>query len=381
MSRPNKLSAASQGEQPATARYFWLDMDALMDGTFKTATLVITPEMLGVIAELDEFKGAWRALGTLAPERLSALRRVAFIESIGASTRIEGSTLSNREVEKFLYEAEMRSLTTHDQQEVAGYASIMETIFTSWLVLPLTENHVRQLHRTLLRHSTKDECRPGECNKMENHVEVFDTNGNSAAIVLQTASPFDTPPLMTELVEWTTEALSDRALHPLLVIAVFVVIFLDIQLFRDGNGHLSRALTTLLLLRAGYAYVPYSSIESVLEQSKEAYVLALRGTQQTTRSPTPDWEPWVMFFLCALQQQKRRLESRVERERKILGQLPELSLRIYELTKERGQVKVQDIVRATDAARGTVKDHLNRLLRDGYLTQHGKGKGTWYSLP
>jgi Fic family protein len=175
--------------------------------------------------------------------------------------------------------------------------------------------------------------------------------------------------------------LSNRTLHPLLVIAVLVVVFLEIHPFQDGNGRLSRALTTLLLLRAGYAYVPYSSLESVIEQSKDTYYLALRRTQKTTRSKKPDWQPWVMFFLRALQQQKRRLESRVEREKKILGQLPDLALRIYELTKERGQVKVEDIIRATGAARGTLKDHLKHLVKGGYLVQHGKGKGTWYSLP
>jgi Fic family protein len=332
-----------------------------MAGTLTTTTLLITPEMLGIIAELDEFKGAWRALGTLAPERLLALRRVAAIESIGASTRLEGSKLSDRDVETILSQLATRSFDTHDEQAVAGYASVMETIFASWLVLHLTADHVRQLHGNLSHHSTRDECHRSEYKKTENHV--------------------DTPRLMTELVDWTTEALLDRTLHPLLVTAVFIVVFLDIHPFQDGNGHLSRALTTLLLLRGGYAYVPYSSLDSVIEQRKDAYYLALRRTQQTRRSNTPDWEPWVMFFLRALQQQKRRLETKVERERKILGELPELSLRIYELTKERGQVKVQDILRATDAARGTVKDHLNHLIRDGYLVRHGNGKGAWYSLP
>src|SRR5665213_268849 len=347
----------------------------------QAATLQITPQILGLIAELDEFKGAWRAMGTLAPERLSALRRVAAIESIGSSTRIEGSKLSDRDVENILSNIEIRSFDTRDEQEVAGYASVMETIFASWSVLPLTENHVRQLHRDLLRHSTKDERHRGEYKKLDNHVEAFDANGKSVGVVFQTASPFDTPRLMAELIEWTTEALSNRALHPLLVIAIFVVVVLEIHPFQDGNGRLSRALTTLLLLRAGYAYVPYSSLESVIEQSKDSYYLALRRTQKTTRSTTPDWQPWIVFFLRALLQHKRRLESKVEREKKILGQLPELSLRIYELTKERGQVKVEDIIRATDAARGTVKDHLNHLMKDGYLVQHGKGKGTWYALP
>ena len=352
-----------------------------MADTLNTKTVVIEPEMLDIIAELDEFKGAWRALSTLAPERLSALRRVATIESIGSSTRIEGGKLSDQDVEKMLSNVEIRSLETRDEQEVAGYASVMETIFASWSVLPLTENHVRQLHRDLLRYSTKDERHRGDYKNLDNHVEAFDANGKSVGVVFQTASPFDTPRLMAELIEWTTGALSNRTLHPLLVIAVFVVVFLEIHPFQDGNGRLSRALTTLLLLRAGYAYVPYSSLESIIEQNKESYFLALHRTQKTTRSKKPDWQPWIMFLLRALQQHKSGLEFKVEREKKILGQLPELSLRIYELTKERGQVKVEDIIRATGAARGTVKDHLNHLIKDGYLVQHGKGKGTWYSLP
>ena len=356
-------------------------MAGFMANTLNAKTVVIEPEMLDIIAELDEFKGAWRALSTLAPERLSALRRVATIESIGSSTRIEGSKLSDQDIEKMLSNVEIRSFETRDEQEVAGYAGVMETVFASWSVLPLTENHLRQLHRDLLRYSTKDERHRGDYKKVDNHVEAFDAHGKSVGIVFQTASPFDTPRLMAELIAWTTEALSNRTLHPLLVIAVFVVVFLEIHPFQDGNGRLSRALTTLLLLRAGYAYVPYSSLESVIEQSKDSYYLALRRTQKTTRSKRPDWQPWVMFFLRALQQQKRRLESRVEREKKILGQLPELSLRICELTKERGQVKVEEIIRATAAARGTVKDHLNHLTKGGYLVQHGKGKGTWYSLP
>jgi len=356
-------------------------MAGFMADTLNTKTLVIEPEMLDIIAELDEFKGAWRALSTLAPERLSALRRVATIESIGSSTRIEGSKLSDQDVEKILSNVEIRSFDTRDEQEVAGYASVMETVFASWSVLPLTENHVRQLHRDMLRYSTKDERHRGEYKKIDNHVEAFDAKGKSVGVVFQTASPFDTPRLMAELVEWTTDALSNRTLHPLLVIAVFVVVFLEIHPFQDGNGRLSRALTTLLLLRAGYAYVPYSSLESVIEQSKDGYYLALRRTQKTTRSKKPDWQPWIMFFLRALQRQKRDLESKVEREKKILGELSELSLRIYELTKERGQVKIEDVIRATNAARGTVKDHVNRLIKNGYLVPHGKGKGTWYSLP
>src|SRR5690606_3609708 len=147
----------------------------------------------------------------------------------------------------------------------------------------------------------------------------------------ETASPFETPRMMADLVGWTAAALREGKLHPLLVIAIFTVSFLAIHPFQDGNGRLSRVLTTLLLLRAGYAYVPYSSLESVIEQSKEAYYLALRRTQGTIRADTPDWRPWVEFFLEALAEQKSRLERKLENERLILGELPELSVRIMEL--------------------------------------------------
>ena len=120
-----------------------------------TETILITPEILGLIAEIDEFKGAWRALGTLAPERLSALRRVATIESIGSSTRIEGSKLSDRDVERLLANLQIKSFATRDEQEVAGYAEVMELVFRSWEDIATTENHIKQLHRDLLAHSEK----------------------------------------------------------------------------------------------------------------------------------------------------------------------------------------------------------------------------------
>jgi len=350
-----------------------------MAAAINIKTLSIDPVMLNIIAEIDEFKGAWRSLGTLAPERLSALRHIATIESVGSSTRIEGSKLSDQEVEHTLANINIQSFTTRDEQEVAGYAAIMETIFASWPVLPLTENHIKQLHGDLLRYVSKDERHRGEYKTLNNHVEAFDGSGKRLGVVFQTATPFDTPRLMEELLEWTSESLATRSLHPLLVIAVFVVVFLEIHPFQDGNGRLSRALTTLLLLRTGYTYVPFSSLESVIEQSKDNYYLALRRTQRTIRTDNPDWQPWVLFFLRSLQQQKRKLETKVERERKIIGQLPELSLQIYELVKERGQAKVEEIIRATGAARGTIKDHLGLLTKNGYLTRHGKGKGTWYA--
>ena len=347
----------------------------------KTDTIQITPELLALIAEIDEFKGAWRALGTLAPERLSALRRVATIESIGSSTRIEGSKLSDRDVERLLSKLEIKSFATRDEQEVAGYAEVMETIFQAWSDIPVTENHIKQLHRDLLRYSEKDDRHRGEYKKLSNNVVAFDEEGKQIGIVFETASPFDTPRLMGELVAWLKDARDLGRLHPLLIVAVFVVVFLAIHPFQDGNGRLSRVLTTLLLLQAGYAYVPYSSLESVIENSKEGYYLALRQTQGTIRGKKPNWQPWLMFFMRALQQQKRRLAVKVEREKLVIAALPETAVQIIDHARQHGRVTIGDMIRVTGTSRNTLKEHFRRLVAQGHLQQHGSGKGTWYALP
>ena len=346
-----------------------------------TASITITSDLLVLIAEVDEFKGAWRALGTLAPERLSALRRVATIESIGSSTRIEGSRLSDRDVERLLANLEIKAFDTRDEQEVAGYAEVMETVFAAWQDLAFTENHVRQLHRDLLVYSEKDAWHRGSYKTTPNSVAAFDADGKQVGIVFETASPFDTPRRMEELIAWLSEARTERVLHPLLVVAVFVVVFLEIHPFQDGNGRLSRVLTTLLLLQAGYAYVPYSSLESVIEQSKEGYYLALRQTQGTIRSDAPDWQPWLRFFLRAMQQQMRRLANKVEREKLLLSAIPEFALRIVDHVRDHGRVTIGDAVTLTGGSRNTLKEHLRMLVERRHLVQHGVGRGTWYSLP
>jgi Fic family protein len=335
---------------------------------------------LKLIARIDEFKGAWRALGTLAPDRLSALRRVATIESIGSSTRIEGSKLSDREVERLLSNLQIKSFDTRDEQEVAGYAELMDLVFSSWQDIPVTENHIRQLHQILLRYSEKDIWHRGSYKTNSNSVAAFDENGTQIGIVFQTATPFDTPRLMTELVTWIQQERESGQLHPLLVIALSVVVFLEIHPFQDGNGRLSRALTTLLLLHAGYAYVPYSSLESVVEQNKEAYYLALRQTQGTIRTDAPNWQPWLVFFLRSLAEQVRRLEKKVEREKIVLASLPELSLQIVEFAREHGRVTIGEAIKLTGASRNTLKQHFRALVERGHLNQQGGGRGVWYEL-
>ena len=347
---------------------------------FRTDSIRITPEILNLIARIDEFKGAWRALGTLAPDRLAALRRVATIESIGSSTRIEGSKLSDREVDRLLSNLEIQSFDTLDEQEVAGYAEVMDQVFSSWEDIPLTENHIKQLHQMLLRYSEKDTRHRGHYKTHSNSVAAFDENGSQIGIVFQTATPFDTPRLMTELVDWVNREREAGQLHPLLIIAIFTVVFLEIHPFQDGNGRLSRVLTTLLLLQAGYAYVPYSSLESVIEQNKEAYYLALRQTQATIRTEAPDWQPWLVFFLRSLSEQVTRLEKKVEREKIVMAALPELSLQIVDFAREHGRVTIGEIIKLTGASRNTLKQHFRTLVERGTLNQHGSGRGVWYDL-
>lgn len=351
-----------------------------MEGKPNIAGLRISAKALKLIGGIDEFKGAWRAIGRIAPERLSALRRIATIESAASSTRIEGARLTDREVEHLLSNLDIQSFATRDEQEVAGYAQTMETVFAHWNDIPLTENHIRQLHRDLLRHSTKDERHRGSYKNLRNDVAAFDAEGNELGIVFETATPFDTPRLMTALLAWTRDAFETDAQHPLIVIAVFIVTFLAIHPFQDGNGRLSRILTTLLLLQSGYAYVPYASLESVVESTKERYYMALRQTQGTIKTENPDWAPWLEYFLGVLAEQKTRLEKKIEREQLLLGDLPELSVKILELCKERGRVSVSEIQRLTGANRNTVKDHLAALTKNGHLTRHGAGRGVWYSL-
>jgi Fic family protein len=347
----------------------------------KEPNIALTQDLVKLIAEVDEFKGRWEALKNLSPDRLSALRKVATVESVGSSTRIEGAKLSDAQVETLLSNIQMQRFETRDEQEVAGYAEAMDLIFQSYDDMPLTENHIRQLHQVLLRHSNKDERHRGEYKKLANHVVAKDEDGKEIGIVLETATPFDTSRLMEELVHWTRKAIEEQSLHPLLTIAVFTVQFLAIHPFQDGNGRLSRVLTTLMLLRAGYAYVPYASLESVVEENKDIYYKALRRTQTTLRKDAPDWSPWVGFFLRCLKKQKDNLAQRMDREHSAQvgeGNLPLLSQQVLDLFEEHDHLTISQIEDLTKANRNTLKVRLRELVQSGHITRHGKARATWY---
>jgi Fic family protein len=340
----------------------------------------VSVEVLNLIAELEGFNSRWVTTQVLAPDRLAALRQVATIESVGSSTRIEGVKLSNAQVEALLRGVKSYSFRSRDEQEVGGYAEVMETIFASYKDISISENYVKQLHGMLLKYSTKDERHRGDYKKFPNHVEAFGADGKSQGVIFHTATPFDTPKLTKDLVEWTNIEFGKKELHPLLVIGIFVVTFLQIHPFQDGNGRLSRALTTLLLLKLGYAYVPYSSLERVIEENKDAYYLALRRGQAELEGEEPGgMEDWLLFFLRSMQKQKAALEKKLADEL-AAAKLPALSLQIIELIRNRGPTAISEAVSVTGANRNTVKVHFRRLVEDGHLLAEGVGRGVRYRM-
>jgi Fic family protein len=254
----------------------------------------------------------------------------------------------------------------------------MDQVFDAFEQIPVTENMIGQLHQDLLRYSTKDERHRGHYKTLPNHVSAFDADGKEIGIVFQTTSPFDTPREMESLVAWFIKADRERSLHPLLLIGSFIVVFLAIHPFQDGNGRLSRVLTTLMLLRAGYGHVPFSSLESIIEASKEGYYRALRRTQTTLASKKPDWEAWLIFFLRSLVKQKDALAKKIAIEDTQATDLHPLAKKIVDLLPDHETLTLSQIVKLTQGKPSTVKLRLRELIEKGYLVPKGQGRGAHY---
>lgn len=347
---------------------------------FNIENLIITQEMLQLIANIDEFKGKWEFLKKMRPDKLENLKRVSTIESIGSSTRIEGSRLSDEQVEALLSDLKKKSFKTRDEQEVMGYAFSCSEIFKNFDFIDFKENTIKQIHFWLLKYCVKDEYHRGDYKKTSNRVEAFDANGKSLGVIFKTSEPFETPIQMQKLVDWTNNSLEKKVLHPILVIGVFVLVFLKIHPFQDGNGRLSRLLTNLLLLKMGYKYIFYSSLETIIEDNKKDYYLSLRKTQKTLFKGKTNWQPWILFFLKCLNKQKEVLENKILEEKMIYYQLPKLSEKILKFVQIHSKLKISELEKLTKINRNTLKKHLDKLVKTGNLIKHGKGRATWYSL-
>ena len=255
-----------------------------MDDKFNSRIQSLPTEISEFIRQIDELRGQWVEGADLDRQVLTRLRKSVLVTSTGASTRIEGSELSDKDVEKLMRGLSLKRFRSRDMEEVQGYYELLTNVFNSYQSTPFFEGTIKFFHRELLKHAEKDTEHRGEYKKKENRVEMVNTAGDSVGVLFDTTPAYLTGKEMLELVEWTQQAILERKIHPLLIIGNFIVEFLAIHPFEDGNGRLSRILTNLLLLRAGYSFVEYVSHEQIIEQRKDQYYLALRSSQKTFRT-------------------------------------------------------------------------------------------------
>ena len=206
--------------------------------------------------------------------------------------------MSNEEVERLIRGLKTTPPRGRDAEEVAGYADLLGRVFDNYKTLKLTEGQILQFHEILLHFSSKDQIEKGKYKSADNVVVARD--GGKEVVLFRPTPPYLVKKEMDDALTWTNEALEEKDLHPILVIANFIFEFLAVHPFHDGNGRMSRALTNLLLLQAGYAYVPYVSLEEIIEDRKDEYYLSLRNAQRFHKTEKEDIETWVSFLLNAL---------------------------------------------------------------------------------
>lgn len=337
----------------------------------------LTPDILSVIARIDEFKGMWVAGAKLNPVLLGRLKQSVLITSTGASTRIEGAKLSDADVEKLMRGILIEKFTNRDKQEVKGYFELLKNIFDSWPDLSFSEGAIKHFHKELLKYVEKDKLHRGEYKKSENKVHMINAKGESIGILFDTTPAYLTPSKMQKLAEWTREALKEKKYHPLLVIGNFLVEFLQIHPFQDGNGRLSRILTNLLLLKSGYLYMPYVSHEKLIEDNKPEYYMALRTSQKTFNSNNENITSWLKFFLKILLRQSEMAVGLLSEEN-IEKTLSQKQLAVLKYLQKTGQASPLEISKNTGVARPTINQVMNKLMRLKMAERIGLGRATMY---
>ena len=331
------------------------------------------------IAAIDELKGRWTAGANLHPQILSRLKRSVLITSTGASTRIEGAVMSDEDIEKLMRGIIIEKFKDRDVQEVKGYFELLQNIFDTWSSLSFNENAIKHFHKEMLKYVEKDNLHRGNYKKIENKVQMINEKGQSIGILFDTTPVHMTPIAMQELVEWTLKALKEKSYHPIIAIGNFLVEFLQIHPFQDGNGRLSRILTNLLLLKEGYLYMPYISHEKLIENNKPDYYLALRNSQKTFNSKNQNITSWLQFFVKILLVQSQLAVNLLSTE-SIEKILSPIQLAVWEYLQKVKQATPLDIAKNTNVARPTVNQVLNKLLKLKKIERIGLGRSTRYRL-
>lgn len=337
----------------------------------------INPALIAKIGQVDGFKGQWVTGAQLNPLVLGRLKKSVLVTSAGASTRIEGARLSDEDVEKLMRGIGVNKFRDRDKQEVQGYFELLQNVFDSWRYVRFTESTIKHFHKELLKYVEKDQKHRGEYKFGDNTVEMKDAEGKVVAVVFKPTPAYLTPKEMQELTEWTAAAIKEEKYHPLLVIGNFVVEFLKIHPFQDGNGRLSRILTNLLLLKTGYAYVPYVSHEKLVEDNKTDYYLALRKSQKTFGTKAEDINPWLDFFLDRLKQQAQMAVELLSAEN-IEKLFSPTQLKVWEYIQQAGEATPMEMSKKTGTPRPTVNQVIDKLLRLKKVERIGLGRATRY---
>lgn len=349
----------------------------------------ISRKIYGLVSQIDELKGQWRAGVNLSPQILSKLKRSVIVTSSGASTRIEGARLTDEEVEKLLRGLKIQKLITRDEQEVAGYAELLTNVFDAYKKLELTESAIKHFHSELLKYSEKDTRHRGNYKFGSNRVEAKDASGQIIGVLFDPTPPHSVAKEMLELAESTNQMFKEKEIHPLIIIGNFIFEFLSIHPFQDGNGRVSRVLTNFLLLKNGYEYMPYVSHEKLVEDNKNEYYLALNKSQKTCRpkagpplaekTDNEDIAPWLLFFLNILLKQTQMAINLLSQE-SIENLLSEKQLAVWHYLNEHDIVTPKELRDKLKIAGPTVAQVLNKLLGMKKIERLGSGRSTRYRL-
>lgn len=337
-------------------------------------------QVLRLIGIIDSFKGKWNIVEQKENIYLKELRKIATVESIGSSTRIEGAQLTNKEIKELLDNIQITKLDTRDQQEVIGYFDVLEIIYESHADIKLSKNYIQQLHQRLLKYSTKDDWHRGNYKNLSNKVVANYPDGTQK-VIFNTTEPHLVGTEMNDLIEWTNQQFSQGEIHLLVLIGLFIYEFLSIHPFQDGNGRLSRLLTNLLLLKHGYQFVQYVSFENLIEQKKKLYYEALMDGQKNRHSDAEQINMWILFFLSSLETLVQRLDQKYDVFKTKGGYLNERQKLIKEIIEKNQPVKLGDLANAMpEISINTLKKDLLYLKTEQIINSVGKNRGAIYMI-
>lgn len=339
-----------------------------------------TQKIIQKIGQIDQFKGEWKQLDKEENRYLKELRKIATIQSIGSSTRIEGSTLTDVEIATLIKNLKVSKLETREQQEVVGYYDTLEMLIEHYRDIDLTLSNIHSLHNLLLKHSNKDTRHRGRFKELTNKV-VAQYPGGVTRVVFNTTEPYLTEKEMDELVQWTNQVFLEGEIHPLIIIGTFIYEFLSIHPYQDGNGRLSRLLTNLLLLRSDYKFVLYVSLEHIVEKNKTAYYQALMEGQKDRYKETERIDKWILFFLDSLSELIIKLEEKVKEYRKLGGYLNDRQKQILNYIQENQPVKLANIAKdLPQYGQAIIRKDLQYLITEFEIEKLGENRGTVYII-